>query len=97
MEEAQRIDRLDGDSRLYGIVLLSDGQNTDKSTTDNQMFTRCLPNHPEAEGIKVFPIAFGNDPDIDVLQRIADVTGGKLHKADPSSLERVYLRISAEQ
>lgn len=97
LERLQLVDRADGEGRLYGVVLLSDGQNTDDSTTDNQIFTRCLPNHPEAEGVKVFPIAFGDDADVEVLQRIADVTGGKMYKADPDSLERIYLRISAEQ
>ena len=93
----QEADRANGETRLYGIILLSDGENTSGRRSENQMFTRCLPSNAEADGIKVFPIAFGGDADATVLQRIADVTGGRMFQADPSSISKVYLSISAEQ
>ncbi len=86
-----------GESRLYGIVLLSDGEDTVGEPTENQMFVTCLPSNPEADGIKVFPIAFGEDADEDLLSRIATVTGGRLYTADPTSISNVYISISAEQ
>jgi Ca-activated chloride channel homolog len=85
------------DNRLYGIVLLSDGEDTVEAITENQMFATCLPANAEADGIKIFPIAFGEDADTDVLSRIASVTAGQLFKADPASISNVYLSISAEQ
>ena len=84
-------------ARLYGVILLSDGQDTKGQPSENQMFTNCLPSHAEAEGVKVFPIAFGDEANRRVLRRIAEVTGGKLYSADPASIEKVYLKISAEQ
>jgi Ca-activated chloride channel family protein len=83
--------------RLYGVVLLSDGRNTNGSPSANQMFTNCLPSHAEAEGVKVFPIAFGDEADVTLLKRIAAVTGGRMYAADTDSIEKAYLRISAEQ
>ncbi len=86
-----------GENRLYGIILLSDGEDTVGDPTQNQMFAMCLPANAEADSFKVFPIAFGEDANKDVLKRIADVTGGQLFTAGPDSIDRIYQRISAEQ
>jgi Ca-activated chloride channel family protein len=86
-----------GDSRLYGIVLLSDGEDTVGNPTGNQMFVHCLPANAEADGIKIYPIAFGEDAAEDVLAQIAAVTGGRMFTADPASISNVYISISAEQ
>jgi Ca-activated chloride channel family protein len=90
-------DEAAGETRLYGIVLLSDGEDTMGEPTENQMFVTCLPANAEADGIKVFPIAFGQDAAEDVLARVANATGGRLYTADPGSISNVYLSISAEQ
>jgi Ca-activated chloride channel family protein len=86
-----------GENRLYGIVLLSDGQDTIGHPSATQMFTTCLPAHAETDGVKIFPIAFGDDADEEVLKRIATVSGGKLFRADPDSIDQIYVSISAEQ
>lgn len=86
-----------GQNRLYGIILLSDGEDTVGNVTENQMFATCLPANAEADGVKIFPIAFGDAADQDVLNRIANVTGGQLFTADPTSISNIYLSISAEQ
>jgi Ca-activated chloride channel family protein len=86
-----------GTSRLYGIVLLSDGEDTVGQPTENQMFVTCLPSNAEADGIKIFPVAFGEDSDTDLLGRLANVTGGRMYSADPASISNVYISISAEQ
>lgn len=102
-QAVQQIDNLkaedaeSGESRLYGIVLLSDGEDTVGRTTETQMFATCLPANAEADGIKIFPIAFGEAADETVLARIATVTGGRLFTADPASISNVYISISAEQ
>lgn len=90
-------DEAAGESRLYGIVLLSDGEDTVGRTSENQMFATCLPANAEADGVKIFPIAFGADADTEVLGRIATVTGGRMFAADPESISNAYLSISAEQ
>jgi len=90
-------DEAAGESRLYGVVLLSDGEDTMGEPTENQMFVTCLPANAEADGVKIFPIAFGNDAIEDVLGRIAAATGGRMYTADPASISNVYLSISAEQ
>jgi hypothetical protein len=61
------------------------------------MFATCLPANAEADGVKIFPIAFGEDADETVFARMATVTGGLMFTADPASISNVYLSISAEQ
>lgn len=95
--DLQEEDEAAGESRLYGVIVLSDGEDTVGRPTENQMFASCLPSNAEADGIKVFPIAFGDDADDAVLFRISQVTGGNLFEADPASISNVYVAISAEQ
>ena len=97
LEAIQADDIAAGESRLYGIVLLSDGEDTGSNTRENQMFATCLPDNAEADGVKIFPIAFGEGADQGVLERIANVTAGRMFTADPSSIDNVYVSISAEQ
>ncbi len=82
--------------RLYGIVLLSDGQDTSSTLSANQMFN-CLPSGEDASGTKVFTIAYGDDADKDLLLRIANRTNGKTFTGDPTTIETIYNAISAEQ
>jgi Ca-activated chloride channel family protein len=90
-------DEASDETRLYGVVLLSDGEDTIGEPTENQMFVTCLPANAEADGVKIFPIAFGEGAATDVLERIAAATGGRMYSADPASISNAYLSISAEQ
>jgi Ca-activated chloride channel family protein len=97
MEKQKQKNEKAGIKRLYGIVLLSDGADMNSSITENELFTTRLPAQAESEGIKIFPIAFGDSANKVILKRMADRTGGRMYSADPKSIEKIYLRISAEQ
>jgi Ca-activated chloride channel family protein len=86
----------EGERRLYGIVVLSDGEDTSSNRTENQMF-QCLPSGEDVEGVKIFTIAYGDGADTDLLLRIANRTNGKTFQGDPDQIERIYNAISAEQ
>lgn len=98
----QKIDSLkkghetNNEKYLYGVVLLSDGQDTSSVNSQNQMFG-CLPSGENVEGVKIFTIAYGDDADADLMLRIANRTNGKTFKGDPESIETIYNAISAEQ
>ncbi len=85
-----------GERRLYGIVLLSDGDDTSSDLTQNQMFG-CLPSGEDVEGTKIFTIAYGDDADEDLMLRIANRTNGRSFEASPQSIDSIYNSISAEQ
>lgn len=96
INELQANHEANDENRLYGIVLLSDGQDTASANTQNQMFN-CLPSGENVTGTKVFTIAFGEDAEADLMLRIANRTNGKTFKGDPASIESIYNAISAEQ
>ncbi|HLF01125.1 MAG TPA: vWA domain-containing protein, partial [Anaerolineales bacterium] len=89
-------DEANDERRLYGVVILSDGEDTASSLSENQMF-ECLPTGEDVTGVKVFTIAFGEDADKDLMTRIANRTNGKSFAGDPDTIETVYNSISAEQ
>ena len=57
----------------------------------------CLPSGETAEGVKIFTIAYGNDADEELLERIAVQTNGRFYTSDPENIEEVYRSISFEQ
>jgi Ca-activated chloride channel family protein len=97
MDEEMQRDRAAGENRLYGIVLLSDGEDTAGEVSETRMFQSCLRTGAEGDGARVFAIAFGNGADQEVLQRLTQETQGTLFTADPASIDAAYLKISAEQ
>ncbi len=99
VEEAERLKERDearGERRLYGVVVLSDGQDTRSEKTEMEMFD-CLPTGEYVEGVKVFTIGYGDGADEDLLTRVAERTNGKYFTGDPESIDQIYLAISAEQ
>lgn len=100
METVQQLkaqDEAAGEPRLYGVVLLSDGQNTNSEFTESQMMSGCLPEREAATGIKVFTIAYGEDADANLRLRIANRTNANSYSADPQTIEEIYERIAFEQ
>ena len=48
------------------------------------------------EGVKVFTIAYGEDADAKLFKQIAEAHQRQDLTVDPSTIEQVYLAISAE-
>ena len=57
----------------------------------------CIPKGEDAEGIKIFTIAYGTDADDALLESIANQSNGRFYKSDPENIADVYERISFEQ
>jgi Ca-activated chloride channel family protein len=82
-------------NRYYSIVLMTDGKNT--AGVDINEFERYYNTLPEqAKVVKVFPIIFG-DADKTELERIAQVTGGKVFDAKKDNLSFVFKQIRGYQ
>ena len=96
-ERLKQADLAAGDDRLYGVVVLSDGQDTASEITQEDFLTSCLPSGEDVAGVKVYTIAYGNDADQDVLKKIANQTNGKMFISDVDNIVEIYLSISAEQ
>ncbi len=96
IEALRKEDQAAGKARLYAVVLLSDGKDTNSKRSENEMFA-CLPSGEDVQEVKVYTIAYGADADKDLLTRIANRTHGRMYEGNPENIEEIYVKISAEQ
>lgn len=96
-EDAKEHDLENGERRLYGVVLLSDGKNTEVGIDRMTMYDSCLPQSESADVVKIFTIAYGDGADEQLLEEIAKRTYGRAFIADPDNIDEVYLAVAAEQ
>lgn len=83
-----------GDERLYGIVLLSDGQDTVGNPSRAEMLS-LLPESSEASGTKIFTIAYGEDADVDLLKTLSNRTNALSLAGTEKDILEIYLSISS--
>jgi Ca-activated chloride channel family protein len=80
---------------IRAIVVLSDGDDTASSATlDNLIYEI---NQAQGEGgnsIKLFTIAFGDNADSNILQQMADPTGGREYDSSPETIQKIYDEIA---
>jgi Ca-activated chloride channel family protein len=93
LDDASRVRATEG-ARYDSIVLMTDGENNRcDSEADFEAKYRA---RPPQERIKIFPILFG-EGDPGELQRLADLTGGRLFDAKTESLASVFKEIRGYQ
>ncbi len=96
IDELKALNEAEGERRIYGIVLLSDGLNeTDDGISQADMFSR-LPSGNEASGVKIYTIAYGDDADFDLMATLSNRTNGKQFKGSVEDIEAIYFLISSE-
>ncbi len=80
---------------IRSIVVLSDGKDTHSQISVEQLTTEIDRFSDEGgSSIKLFTIGFGDDADKNILQRIADPTGGKQFDATPENINTIYQEIA---
>lgn len=88
-------------SRINAMVLLTDGRNDDGDTSDDatqlQQLVGSLAAGSEGAAtkpVRVFPIAYGGDADLNTLRRIAEASNGAVYDAsDPRSITKVFTAV----
>jgi Ca-activated chloride channel family protein len=92
----QTVDALHDDTRINAVVILSDGADTASGRQLNDVLA-VLRARANGEGrqIRIFTIAYGSDANGDVLDKIAQASGGNSYSGDPKTIEKVYLQISS--
>ncbi len=96
MAQIQAGDTANGENRLYGIVLLTDGRNDIAGGPSEADLLSRLPSGDQPGGVKLFTIAYGDDANKDLLKTLANRTNGKTYTGDPTNIRTVYLSIAAE-
>jgi Ca-activated chloride channel homolog len=96
-------DALEGydEDRINAVVLLSDGVNDDGDFDDDDQQLESLIEDLEAgsEGqdsrpVRVFPIAYGSEADLNTLEEIAAASAGAAYdSSDPESISRVFATV----
>jgi Ca-activated chloride channel family protein len=85
-----------GDSVRYGIVILSDGEDTSsRNITLSLLEAKLRPSERDATGIQIHAIGIGDDADDAVLTKIASLANGKYWKVkNPANVVEVYKEIA---
>jgi Ca-activated chloride channel family protein len=79
---------------IRAVVVLSDGDDTASNTTLGALIAQIGSHSESGTATKVFTIAYGSGASEDVLQQIAEPTGGKQYKGDPQTIRDVYAEIA---
>jgi Ca-activated chloride channel family protein len=87
--------------RINAVVVLSDGVNEDLESSDDEqqldaLITSLRDNASSelAKPIRIFPIAYGEAADLDVLRRIAEASNSTVYDAsDPATIDRVFAAV----
>lgn len=88
-------------ARINAMVLLSDGVNDDGNVSDDrQQLDRLLntlqsgSEGQDSRPVRLFPIAYGDDADFDILEQIAEASSGAVYDAsDPRSINKVFTAV----
>ena len=81
-------------ANIRAVVVLSDGEDTSSSRALEQVLALMGGSEEGGNAIKLFTIAYGNDADLRLLQRLAETTGGRMFDGDPENINAVYAEIA---
>lgn len=95
LERVEELREQYGDSRLYGIVLLSDGVNEMVGGPTRTEMLSLLPEGTESAGTKIFTIAYGDDADEDLLKTLASRSNALSLAGTEQDILEIYLAISS--
>ena len=86
-----------GDERINAVVLLTDGEDTDSTTSPDALVQRLEQGSEGAGQVRVFTIAYsaGAEGAAEQLERIAKASGGQAYTSDTDDIESVYRSISS--
>jgi Ca-activated chloride channel family protein len=77
--------------RINGVVVLTDGRNEDANNQDLEGLLRYLDSELN---VRVFPIAYGADADLNTLTRIAQASRAAVYDAsDPTTISKVFVSV----
>jgi Ca-activated chloride channel family protein len=93
----EHVRRLDDESRINAVVVLTDGEDTDSTLTADEVVERVSNQDDSAPEVRVFTIAYSAAAEgaADSLRRIARGSGGQDYEGTTGNIEAVYRSISS--
>lgn len=80
--------------RINAIVLLTDGRNEYPADTDLDGLLRQLRAEGEDVAVRLFPIAYGDDADLESLRLMAEASRAAVYDSkDPASIDKVFTAV----
>ena len=80
--------------RINAIVVLSDGEDTDSTTTLDSLVQKINADNKEGgnnKQVRIFAIAYSNSADVESLQKLARASGGQVFDAsDPTKITETF-------
>jgi Ca-activated chloride channel family protein len=80
--------------RINAIVVMTDGIENASSISQSSLTQKIKRNNVSGVPVLVFCIGYGSDADFDVLNALADPTGGFARRADPDTIKKLYKILS---
>lgn len=80
-------------NKITSLVVLTDGADTNSSTTLQQLITDITASNEEAN-TRIFTIAYGDSAETNILKNISHATNAKTYKADTANIRTVFEEIA---
>jgi len=90
----RELDAYGDPDHIRAIVVLTDGQDTASPITLPELTARIGAQSESGDATKIFTIAFGRAADREILQQIAEITGGRQYDSDPETIGEIYAEIA---
>jgi Ca-activated chloride channel family protein len=95
-QAVEAVGRRADSEHINAVVVLTDGEDTASSRGPDDVVRRLREEgRAESNGVRVFTIAYGSEPNRRVLERFAKASGGKPFAGDTADIEQVYRSISS--
>ncbi len=81
-------------TRIQAIVVLTDGEDSGKSTTIEQVLDQITDLEAPENGVRIFTIGYGKSAKLDDLKKIAKRTHGEFYQGKPENILNVFRDIA---
>lgn len=90
-----RLQELGDTERINAIVAMTDGKENASAITLTELRREIESGNRTGVPVVIFTIAFGDDADYQVLQAIADASGGQVREGDLETIRQLYRLLSS--
>jgi Ca-activated chloride channel family protein len=81
--------------RINAIVVMTDGKENASAISLPELRQEIMDGNRDGVPVVIFAIAFGEDADYDMLQAIAEASGGQVRQGDLESIRQLYRVLSS--
>ncbi len=95
LEAVEQIGAAYDPARINAVVLMTDGLDTASRLGSRDLLRALEGAAASDQTVRVFTIAYGDDADRDLLERIAQTTEGRMVEGTPENIRRIYVILSS--